>query len=147
MNKDKLSSSDLSIALATFIALAIMSFRQFFFYVPFENGLTVSTFLSFMAMLGWVSLVLAPPILLSLKSGWTSAKSNLLIAAVLIYPVATTSVKIYTLSTYGRIWAQYLAQYPILFFIEFLVPAIYVIVAINLKRRNSHSAQKTRARS
>jgi hypothetical protein len=124
-----------SVALAIIMALAILSFRQYFFYVPFANGFNAISFLGFCALIGWLALLLMPPTLLSMTKTWSTAKSVLLMISVLVYPVSTTFVKIYTLSTYGKIWAQYLALYPILAFIEFVVPAFYIIVAVSLNRR------------
>jgi hypothetical protein len=130
MFKEKRTAALVSVAASLIVALAILSFRQYFFYVPFAKGFNTLSFLGFLTMIGWVSLVVVPPVLLSSPGEWTSAKSRWLIVAAVLYPIATTSVKLCTLALYGQIWANYLVLYPILFFMEWILPAAYVLFAI-----------------
>lgn len=126
----------LSLAASVIGALAILSFPRYFFYVPFSSGINTGSVLAFMTMIGWISLLLAPPLFVGLTVMWSKRRSYWLMASVLLYPVATVMVKISSLVLYGEIWAEYLVTYPILFFLEWLLPAAYVYLAIRLRHRD-----------
>jgi hypothetical protein len=136
MLQDKKLLFQLSLAASVIGALAILSFPSYFFYVPFSSGVNTVTVLGFMTMIGWISLLVAPPLFVGVWDMWSKRRSYWLMAAVLLYPVATVLVKISSLVLYGEIWASYLVTYPILFFLEWLLPAAYVYIAIRLRRRD-----------
>lgn len=135
MFQQKRQMLQLSLAASVIGVLTIFSFPNFFLYVPFSTGINTVTVLGFLTMLGWISLLVSPPLLIGLSRRWSKKRSVWLIISVLLYPLATVLVKISSLIVYGEIWANYLVSYPILIFLEWLLPAAYVFLAIRLRRR------------
>jgi hypothetical protein len=127
-----------SCVVSVVIAATAFSFPRFFLYVPFARGMDVLSFLGFFALLGWVLMMVVPPLLLNPKiTNWRSSHLYFLLGSVLIYPLSTLGVKILGLVSLGEIWIQYLLNYPILLAIEWLFPILYMGVGLFLSRRNS----------
>ncbi len=125
-------------------ALAILTYQNYFLFVPFANGISVLSFLASLTILGWVSLLIAPPLILargmdkgqtnavSSKSEWTGRETLNLIVLGTLWTSTTLAIKVYGLVVSGSLWAGYLLTYPILIFVEWLLPGFYVFVALNL---------------
>jgi hypothetical protein len=58
----------------------------------------------------------------------------LLIITSSLWTVSTLIIKIYGLVVFGQFWANYLVVYPILAFLEWVVPVYYVVLAVRLRR-------------
>ena len=142
LNIYKLDIFKVSIAASAVTALIILSFRQYFFYIPFQNGFDAISTFGFLALLGWISLVVVPPIVLSGAEKWTTRRHVIFLISVLMWTGSTLAIKIYTLSTVGQIWADYLVAYPALFFVEWLLPGYYVFLAVTLRKTFIKSANK-----
>jgi hypothetical protein len=133
MNSSKSDVFRLSLAASLVSALIILSFRQYFFYLPFQNGFNLLSILGFLALLGWISLVIVPPILLLETENWTLRRHVLFLISVSVWTLSTLAIKIYNLLTFGQIWADYLILYPALFFVEWLLPAYYIYLSLSLR--------------
>jgi hypothetical protein len=129
-----------SLALSAISMLIILSFSQFFFYAPLAGGISPLTLLGLFALIGWVSLVVLPPVFLLLVKKWNLRAVVGLISAATLYTAATFGVKILSLATMGAIYAQYLILYPALFLVEWIIPAFYVYVALRLYRQTQSKA-------
>jgi uncharacterized membrane protein len=129
-----------SLALSVISMLIILSFSEFFIYVPLSGGISLLTLLGLFAFIGWIALVVLPPIFLLLIKNWNLIAVIAFISVVSLYTAATFAVKIYSLATMGAIYAQYLILYPALFLVEWIIPAFYIYVALRLRRATQSKA-------
>lgn len=128
----------LSCVVSAVVAATALSFPQYFIYVPFTRGLDTLSFLGFFALLGWILLLIVPPIALNPRiRDWRAGHLFFLVGSVLIYPLSTLAVKIVGLVSLGQFWIQYLANYPILLVIEWIFPLLYIGVGVVLSRQSS----------
>ncbi len=142
MNTYKVDIFKISLGLSVISSLIILSFRDYFLYVPFQGGFNLFSFLGFTALIGWICLVLLPPVFFLDTKSWNSTKYIGFFVAVTLFTVSTLGVKIYSLATLGTIFADYLVLYPALFFIEWMLPIFYIFVALS---RNKSSRQNERS--
>ena len=123
------------------VLLTALSLKSYFFFVPFETGFNFLSLMAALTLVGWILLVAAPPLLLlSPQSKWTSRRTALLIVSASVWTFATTAIKVYGLAISGRLWADYLALYPIMIFVEWILPAAYVLLALSLQKQSKRSA-------
>ena len=130
-----------SLALSVISMLIILSFSEFFIYVPLSGGINLLTLLGLFAFIGWVALVVLPPIFFLLIKNWNLITVTGFITVVTLYTAATFGVKIYSLATMGAIYAQYLILYPALFLVEWIIPGFYIYVALRLYRETQSKAR------
>ena len=142
----KMDIFKVSIAASLVSALSIIGLKQYFIYIPFANGVDFLSILGFLALIGWIFLVLLPPIFLANTETWSITKNLFFLVSVSLWTLATLSVKIYTLFAMGRIWAEYLLTYPIFIFLEWLLPAFYIFVGLSLLK-HSRGKNKTDVKS
>lgn len=117
------------------ILATVLSFPQFFLFIPFDGGLNFLAFMGFLTLLGWIGLAVIPPIVLLGRAETLSRFGAVLLAvSVLIYPLSTSTIKIYGLATTGQFWGQYLFTYPILLALEWLLPIFYLYIALRVYR-------------
>jgi hypothetical protein len=122
------------------VCLVALSFQSYFLFVPFANGVNFLAVMAFLTQIGWLLLVAVPPLLLSKKSAnWTGGRVALFIFASTLWTVSTLIIKIYGLVTAGQLWASYLVAYPIMIFVEWILPIFYVVLAVRLARSNRPS--------
>jgi hypothetical protein len=116
------------------LILIVVSFKDYFFFVPdFSTGITVISVCQIFSSIGWVFLICIPPILISRTTVWDKEASRNFLVSVLLWPVATTLIKIFTFITY-KVWVvQYLFNYPIFFFMDFIVPILYIILWLKMR--------------
>lgn len=132
MTSFKLDAFTASVIASVVTALTVLSFPQYFLLVPFANGVTILSSLGFATTIGLVTLIVLPPLFLLGKDSWSMAKTLIFVFSVSLFTLSTAIIKIYTLVTMGTIWADYLIVYPILFFIEWLLPTLYVILGFRM---------------
>ncbi len=127
--------SRISIYASLLVALISLSFKSYFYFIPFQNGVNLLSILGFFSLAGWVLLAIVPPLLLNSNlSKWSIGKSTMLIIASSIWTLSTLAIKIYGLATVGQLWASYLLLYPILIFVEWILPIYYIVVAVRLAK-------------
>lgn len=126
-------------------ALVVLSFRDYFLFVPFANGFNYLSFLGALSELGWILLIAVPPMLLSNKDAkWTSGRKWFFIFVSSLWTIATVLIKIFGLVTTGQLWANYLVVYPVMFFVEWILPLYYVWLAFKLGSKTAaHSSART----
>lgn len=116
----------LSTIISGVLALQILTFPNFFFLNPFSNSL--STFLTvaqIATMVGWIVLLIAPPLLVALRQRVGERYRLYLSIAALLWPAALLLVRFAVLSLTGDPAINYLFNYPIFIFSDIAVPIIY----------------------
>lgn len=147
MLQAKISIFFVSLMLSVVSATIVLSFRQFFLYVPFAGGVSFREIFAFVSQVGWISLLVVPPLLLRRVEGWSRLKTAVLIASASLYTFATLAIKANNVAMYGDPFAMYLLNYPALLFLEWLLPAFYIGSALllrNLAIRSAASARRAR---
>jgi hypothetical protein len=120
--------------------LVILSFQSYFLFVPFENGFNFLSLMGAITIVGWVLLIFGPSLVLfggAKNAPWSLWRSISLIFFGTLWTAATTVIKIYGLAVSGQLWASYWLSYPILLFVEWLLPIYYVLLSIRLLRASS----------
>jgi hypothetical protein len=130
MKQLRVDMFQVSVAFSVLTALVILSFPSYFLYLPFQDGFSLFAFLGFTTLLGWIFLVIIPPLFFSSSAKWSTLKSALFVAGVSLYTLSTLGVKVASLLSIGVFYAEYLVLYPVLIFIEWLLPSFYIYVAL-----------------
>lgn len=128
---------EISLALSVITVLVILSFPSYFLYLPFQDGIGLFAVLGFFALLGWVCLVVLPPVFFADVKRWTTKKNIAFIAVVSLYTLSTLGVKLASLITIGEFYGDYLIIYPVLIFIEWILPVFYIFVALRQGKKIS----------
>ena len=125
-----------SVMASIVVLLTALTIRDYFLFVPFAEGYDFVSILGAFTLLGWITLTAGPPVItyLAARSSWDSLKVWLLIVTASIWTVSTTTIKIFGLYAYGAWWGGYLGTYPIMFFIEWILPIAYVVYAWRIRR-------------
>lgn len=131
----RLSTFVVSVFMSVIGATIVLSFQRFFLFVPFSGQVAwFRELFAFLSQVGWVLLLVVPPLLLRKVDAWSIAKTSALIASATLYPASLLVLKIYFLVSFGDTYAVYLVNFPALFFLEWLLPAFYVTCAVLLRR-------------
>jgi hypothetical protein len=119
-----------------FVAFIVFTFDQYFFFVPFSNGVDVLSVLQALTMVGWVSLLAVPPLMFYRDDAiWNNQRFWLFVVAVTSWTVSTALIKLYNLINYGSLYADYLWVYPVFIMFEWIIPAIYIWLASDLREK------------
>lgn len=146
MRRDSLTFFPVSLIISAVILLTVLSFPEYFFFIPgVPDGFTIFSFMQVFSTLGWVSLILTPPLMLGFSNlaNWGKVRSSLFLVGVTLWTAATLIVQIITLALYGEVWLEYMIVYPIFFFMSVIAPAIYITIwvrghTINGARTSKH---------
>jgi hypothetical protein len=141
VKEQTISTLKMSILISVSLFLVTLSFKNFFYYVPFSNGFSLLSTLQAFTVVGWILLIAAPPLFFAIPQPWNQAKFILYFTSVSLWTVATFLIKIVTLVSYGKIWAEYLTTYPVMFYFEWIVPAFYVWLGIQMYKAVKSSAK------
>lgn len=123
------SNFGVSCIVSIFVFFTILSFQNYFFLIPFKNGFNVLSTLQFTLVVGWILLIFVPPIFFRDSGEWSIRKLYTFYFLVVVYLLSVTGIKIYTLTQFGAIYAEYLFATPILFLLEWILPAFYIYIA------------------
>jgi hypothetical protein len=124
----------LSILISISLFLITLTFKAYFYYVPFSSGIGFLAILQFLTLCGWVTLVAIPPLFLASEFKWTAIKYWAFLLSVSLWTIATLMIKLNTLVNIGTINYQYLTAFPILIYFEWIVPALYIYIATKYYR-------------
>jgi hypothetical protein len=120
------SNLQLSLTISGVLLLQILTFPTFFFLNPFANSLSLFLTVAQVAtMVGWIVLVLAPPVLIALRERVGKRFTLYLSIAALVWPAALLLVRFAVLGLTGDPAINYLFNYPIFIFSDIAVPIIY----------------------
>ena len=126
----QVSHLQLSILLSISLFLITLTFKAYFYYTPFSSGIGLLPLLQFLTLCGWIALVAAPPLFLASEYRWTTLKYWGFLLCVTLWTISTLIIKLNTLINIGTINYQYLTTFPIMIYLEWIVPAIYVYIAV-----------------
>lgn len=111
------------------MAVAALSYPQFFIYNPFLNGLSTMAALQTVTILGWVLTISAAPLALLPFFRRDERFYALALATAIVWPVSLIAVRVTTLIETGDPGFQYLQLYPIFILTDLVFPVvIYVIL-------------------
>ena len=144
MKAHKVSALQVSVLIASSLLLISLTFKSFFFYVPFANGFSVLGLFQSIALLGFVSLIAAPPLFFASSSNWGRAKFALFAASVSLWTLGTLLIKVYGLITAGKLWANYLLVYPVMIYFEWIAPVFYIFLGLAFYRSSKGTKQLKR---
>jgi hypothetical protein len=143
MSKQRsVSHLQLSILLSISLFFITLTFKSYFYYLPFSQGVSLLAILQFLTLPGWVLLIAVPPLAFASEYKWTQSKYVFFLVSVSLWTLSTLAIKIYTLATFGQVPYQYLVTFPILFYFEWIVPALYVYLALTYYKPASMVKQK-----
>jgi hypothetical protein len=137
---------DTSFVISTVLVLNTFTFLDFFFYNPFALGFTALAVAQAVSLAGWVLLIVAPPLLLTLRPTGVAA-SSLFLAAALAWPVAVIAIRIVLLFQQGDVSVMYLFNFPIFIFTDIIAPIIYVLMWRSISRTTRSSKAGRRSAS
>lgn len=116
----------MSLIISGVLLLQILTFPTFFFLNPFANSLSILLTVAQVAtMIGWVVLLLAPPVLIALRERVGKRFTLYLSIAALVWPAALLLVRFAVLSLTGDPAINYLFNFPIFIFSDIAVPILY----------------------
>lgn len=116
----------LSLIVSCALALQVLTFPDFFFLDPFSNSLGIFlTGARLAALTGWVVLLLAPPILIALRSRIGRRFGLYLVISATIWPAALLLVRFTQLTFTGNPAIDYHLSIPIFVFSDVVVPILY----------------------
>ena len=116
----------LSLVITGALALQILTFPTFFFLNPFSNSLSdLLTVAQVATVVGWILLLLAPPVLVALRERVGKNFTLYLSIAALVWPASLLLVRFAVLALTGDPAINYLFNYPIFMFSDILVPILY----------------------
>jgi hypothetical protein len=116
----------LSLIISGVLLLQILTFPTFFFLNPFANSLSILLTVAQVAtMIGWIVLLIAPPVLVAMRERVGKRFTLYLSIAALVWPAALLLVRFAVLSLTGDLAINYLFNYPIFIFSDIAVPILY----------------------
>lgn len=125
---------DISLLISMFVGFIVITFDQYFFFVPFEGGVNVLSVLQALTMVGWIALLAVPPIMFYRDDAiWDNQRFWLFVVAVTTWTVSTALIKLYNLINYGSLYADYLWFYPVFILFEWIIPGVYIWLASDLR--------------
>ena len=121
--------SGVSVLTSIYSAFIILSFRDFFFFVPnFSRPYPVIAFVQIFTTLGWIALIILPPYVLTNWSRLGRLAPALLLTGALIWPISTLMIKALYLTFYGNPFVGYLGEHPLFLLMEYGIPVMYLYI-------------------
>jgi hypothetical protein len=133
-NKEKVAVSGpafaaVSVLTSIYILFIVLSFREYFFFIPnFSRPYPVIAYVQVLTAIGWIFLILLPPIALLKRSSWSRGASMLILIGALLWPFSTLTIKALYLSIYGNPFIGYLGDHPLFLLMEYGIPALYLYI-------------------
>lgn len=107
----------------------VLSFREYFFFIPnFSRPYPIIAFVQVLTALGWISLIVLPPLALLNWSRLGRFGPALLLVGALIWPASTLMIKALYLSFYGNPFIGYIGDHPLFLLMEYGIPALYIYI-------------------
>jgi hypothetical protein len=121
--------SMLSFFTSVYILFIVLSFRDYFFFVPdFSRPYPEIAFVQVFTALGWIFLIVLPPLALANWSSWSKGAPRLILLGALLWPLSTLTIKALNLVHYENAFVGYLGEHPLFLVMEFGVPALYLYI-------------------
>lgn len=118
-----------SLLTSIYLLFIVLSFREYFFFLPnFSRPQTLIALTQIFTTIGWIALIVAPPVLLRKSQVIGRAKSLLFLASVLIWPLSTMTIKVLNYYYFDAPYIDYLGVHPLFILFEYVIPAVYVFM-------------------
>ena len=118
-----------SLLTSIYLLFIVLSFREYFFFLPnFSRPQTLIALTQIFTTIGWIALIVAPPVLLRKSQVMGRAKSLLFLASVLIWPLSTMIIKALNYFYFDAPYIDYLGVHPLFILFEYVIPAVYVFM-------------------
>lgn len=118
-----------SVLTSIYISFIVLSFREYFFFIPnFSRPYPVIAFVQVLTALGWISLIVLPPLALLNWSRWGRHGSTMLLIGALVWPLSTLTIKALYLSFYGNPFIGYMGDHPLFLLMEYAIPGLYLCI-------------------
>ena len=119
---------------SAFLILVVLSFRQFFFFVPnFSRPEVVIAVVQIFYAFGWILLIFVTPLLLFRARLGEKSFSALFLLSVLLWPISTVTIKLLNWYYFGKPNVEYWLAYPVFIFMEVVVPIGYLLYWVKSK--------------
>lgn len=123
----------MSVLSSVFVVGVLLTFPNYFFFMPFQNGFNALTLLQLLTILGWISLLVTPLVMFrSEEMLWSKNRFYIFTILVSLWTISTLLIKIYNYANFGTWFADYLWVYKIFIVFEWLLPAFYIWLASDL---------------
>lgn len=127
--ESKPNFSMLSFLTALYTLFIVLSFREYFFFVPdFSRPHPEIAFVQVFTALGWIFLIVLPPLALANWSKWSRGAPMLILLGALLWPLSTLTIKALNLFHYGNPYVGYLGEHPLFLVMEYGIPALYLYI-------------------
>jgi hypothetical protein len=118
-----------SLLTSIYLLFIVLSFREYFFFLPnFSRPQTLIALTQIFTTIGWIALIVAPPILLRKSQVMGRSRSLLFLASVLIWPLSTMAIKVLNYYYFDAPYIDYLGVHPLFILFEYVIPAVYVFM-------------------
>ena len=125
----KTNYSTLSFVTSLYTLFIVLSFREYFFFVPdFSRPHPEIAFVQVFTALGWIFLIVLPPLALVNWSKWSKGAPRLILLGALLWPLSTLTIKSLNLLHYGNPYVGYLGEHPLFLMMEYGIPALYLYI-------------------
>jgi hypothetical protein len=132
-----ISYQKLSMIISVVLLLHTLALLPFFVFNPFAAGVDAVAVLQFASQVGWIFLVVIPPVALwGMRRHYRLSRSLLLFSA-LLWPVSLLLVRVVFAVTQQPVSFSYLYEFPMFVFSDVITPVIYVLVWRALSRKNA----------
>jgi hypothetical protein len=119
----------ISFLTSIYVLFIVLSFREYFFFIPtFTRPHPVIAYVQVLTAIGWVLLILLPPLALLKRSSWSRGASWLILISALVWPISTLIIKVLNFFFYGNPFVGYLGDHPLFLLMEYGIPALYLYI-------------------
>ena len=145
INRRLFTHYDISILVSVFVVGVVLTFPNYFFFTPFQNGVNVLAILQALTMLGWISLIVTPLVMFRKEDVvWDRNRFYIFAILVSLWTLSTALIKIYNYANFGLWFAGYLWVYKIFIIFEWVLPAFYIWLATDLLDSSAKPAKRAR---
>jgi hypothetical protein len=117
-------------------SFTILSFKQYFFFIPnFDRNEVVFAYLQCGLLVGWPLFLITSMNFSSRLQSGKQVRSSIFISGIALYTICATLIKICNYIFYKSWNTGYLTEYPIFILTEFLLPLIYIALWRRDKRK------------
>jgi len=115
----------------------VLSFREYFFFIPdFSRPHPEIAYVQVFTALGWIFLILLPPLALVNWSKWGKGAPKLILLGALLWPLSTLTIKALNFLHYGDPFVGYLGEHPLFLVMEYGIPILYLYIWKQKRSRN-----------
>jgi hypothetical protein len=112
------------------MAVAVVSYPQFFIFNPYLNGVTVLAVIQTVTIAGWLLTLLAAPIAQAPVFKSDSKLYLLAFVTALLWPISLLAVRFALVLEIGDPGFQYLLAYPIFILTDLVFPVVICVILL-----------------